>query len=311
MNVGIFEDGAAIGFHNVMLNAPLRGRRQTLHWYADILDSDVKNFAGTALWTGVQTNNAWVVFADELPTSATRVFNTALITWRVDNAGPAKEIYESRKDNEENLGEGLVIVDPCGLPVRFIEDPKAKTVARNDDASLVKSGEITVGEEQYKLVREYKDTFKLEVVRVLGEKECTLGQLFVNNVAFGYVLELPWLDNKPTISSIPAGTYHLSLHYDTKHRMRLHLEDVPGRAGIQLHIGTTPEDTQGCVLIGTGISAVPCTLTNTREAAARLRRAYSGSDKDIDPDKMKLTRPAILVISDSIASADEGTKPAN
>jgi hypothetical protein len=63
------------------------------------------------------------------------------------------------------------------------------------------------------------------------------------------------------------------------------------------------------VLIGTGTSAVSCTLTNTREAAARLRRAYYGTE---NPDNLKLdsNRPAVMIISDSITSGVEAQGPA-
>lgn len=303
MAVGIIEAGGAQGFHHVMLNSPLRERRETLHWYQSMVGGEIENFGGSPLWTGVRTNNALLMFSDDTSTGRSNVYTNASITWRVDDVAAAKEIQEKREDSEEDIGEGLVIIDPCGLPVRFIEDAGAANVVQSG-GKLETTAEIPVTEEQYKQINEQKGEFTLEVIRVLGQDDCTLGQLFVNGVALAYVLELPWNGNKPMISSIPPGKYELSMHYDTKKRMRLHVDGVPGRSGIQLHIGTTPEDTQGCVLVGTGVSAVQCTLTNTREAAARLRKAYYGTE---DPDKLveDKERPAIMIISDSITTSGE------
>lgn len=89
--------------------------------------------------------------------------------------------------------------------------------------------------------------------------------------------------------------------------MRLHLEGVSGRSGIQMHIGTTPEDTQGCIPMGTGVSAVQCALTNTHEAAARLRKAYWGTD---DPKESTLAKPITLTVSDSLTTSTAAAKAA-
>ena len=60
-------------------------------------------------------------------------------------------------------------------------------------------------------------------------------------------LELPWRDNKRKRSRIPAGVYRCTL--DKKiNRIRVH--DVPGRDGIQVHIGNYSADTTGCILVG-------------------------------------------------------------
>jgi hypothetical protein len=308
MAVGILEVGDARGLHHVMLNAPLLSRRETLGWYQKVVGAEVENFGGSPLWTGVAANNIWIMFSDESSTDKVNVYTNASMTWRVDDVEPATEIQAKRADSEENIGEGLIVIDPCGLPVRFIEDAKAANTVKSD-GKLATSGEIAVSDEQYKLIAEHEGEFTMEVIRVLGQDDCTLGQFFVNGVAIAYVLELPWKNNKPMISSIPPGRYETSIRYDTKKRLRLHVDGVPGRSGIQMHIGTTPEDTQGCVLIGTGVSAVQCTLTDTRGAADRLRKAYFGTDnpKKLVEDK---DRPAILIISDSITTSTEAAADA-
>ncbi len=293
MPVGILENPGVKGFHHIMLKSPLLGRRETLSWYQDVVGGEIQNMAGSPLWTGIHANNTWVLFEDEMPSKEAKNYTNAIVTWRTDNIEEAKAIQAKHADSEEKIGEGLVVIDPCGLPVRFVEDAKAASNVPTE--KVITSNEIAVTDAQYKQISAQQGDYRLEVVRILGQSECTLGQIFMNNVCLGYVLELPWKGNKPTISAIPTGTYQLSLHKDTKDRMRLHVEGVPGRSGIQMHIGTTPDDTQGCILIGTGVSAVNCTLTNTREAADRLRRAYWGDDK-----QHKLDKPITLTISDSV-----------
>lgn len=306
MPVGILDSTDTKGLHHIMLKSPLLARRETLSWYQDVVGGEIQNLSGSPLWTGVHMNNAWILFEDEVPSKEAKDYTNAIMTWRVDDVASAKEIQAKRSNSEEKLGDGLVVVDPCGLPVRFVED--AKAVNKVAAEKVVTSNEITVTDAQFKQVSEYKGDYKLEVVRILGQSECTLGQVFINNVCMGYVLELPWKGNKPTISAIPTGTYQLSMHLDSKKRMRLHVEGVPGRAGIQMHIGTTPEDTQGCILIGTGVSAVNCTLTNTREAAARLRKAYWGTD---NPKENTLAKPITLTISDSVTSTVDAAHAAH
>ncbi len=67
-------------------------------------------------------------------------------------------------------------------------------------------------------------------------------------------LELPWLDNKRRISSIPAGKYPVrfrsakespSLNYD-----HIHIYNVPNRSYILVHSGNYNWHVQGCVLVG-------------------------------------------------------------
>lgn len=305
MPVGILDGTGTQGFHHVMLKSPLLGRRETLSWYQDVVGGEIQNLAGSPLWTGVHMNNIWILFEDEAPSKEAKNYVNASMTWRTDNVEEAKAIQEKRAESDENIGEGLVVIDPCGLPVHFIED--ADAASNVPEQKVITSNEIVVTEEHFERVSAHKGDYSLEVVRILGQDDCTLGQIFMNGVCLGYVLELPWQGNKPMISSIPAGTYALSMHLDTKKRMRLHVQGVPGRSGIQMHIGTTPDDTQGCILVGTGVSAVHCTLTNTREAASRLRKAYWGTD---DPKANKLDKPITLTISDSVTSTAEAANTA-
>ena len=63
--------------------------------------------------------------------------------------------------------------------------------------------------------------------------------------------EWPWADNQHGISCIPAGTY-TAFRFDSPHLgyTLFQLRDVPGRSGIDIHIGNRLRDTEGCVLLG-------------------------------------------------------------
>ena len=49
---------------------------------------------------------------------------------------------------------------------------------------------------------------------------------------------------------IPAGTYPLKKTYSPRFKKLLPLiDEVPGRDGIRIHLGTRPEHSSGCVLV--------------------------------------------------------------
>lgn len=64
--------------------------------------------------------------------------------------------------------------------------------------------------------------------------------------------EEDWLDNQPSISCIPAGTYKVVKRFSPKFQtITPHITGVPGRQFILIHWGNTEEDVEGCVLVGT------------------------------------------------------------
>lgn len=93
----------------------------------------------------------------------------------------------------------------------------------------------------------------LVLVRDKRTERCTLGKLCLDGVPVCDTLELPWRENKSQISCIPCGTYPVVFREDpgSKYAYRhLHVQDVPGRSWILVHIGNYPEDTLGCILPG-------------------------------------------------------------
>jgi hypothetical protein len=70
--------------------------------------------------------------------------------------------------------------------------------------------------------------------------------------AFGVTLELPWLDNRPNVSRIRPGLYTARIYASPKRKgaLVILLENVPGRKKVEVHIGNTTADTEGCLLAG-------------------------------------------------------------
>lgn len=72
-------------------------------------------------------------------------------------------------------------------------------------------------------------------------------------------IELPWRDNQPQISCIPADTYEVEWTYSNRFKTILPLlKGVYKRSGIRIHKGNWagdaslgyPSQSQGCILIG-------------------------------------------------------------
>lgn len=63
--------------------------------------------------------------------------------------------------------------------------------------------------------------------------------------------EHPWKNNAHNISRIPAGAY-TAVRFDSPHigYQLFQVRDVPGRSGIDIHVGNRLRDTEGCVLLG-------------------------------------------------------------
>lgn len=124
-----------------------------------------------------------------------------------------------------------------------------------------------------------QSTFEVSIHRKFSSASCTSGYLGVNGQIIAYALELPWHDNAPLISSIPAGTYGATLRYDHTDHWRIELRDVPGRTNVQIHVGNTTEDTRGCILVGMQITSNLCGIAggSSRPAYERLRTLFYGT----------------------------------
>ena len=119
---------------------------------------------------------------------------------------------------------------------------------------------------------------KLELKRIFKGKEYSIGKLYIDGVYFCDTMEDPVRVLKDLNgdgdfddlgegkikgnTAIPAGTYRITLDVASAKYGNIEpyksicngrvprLLDVPGYMGILIHIGNTPADTEGCILLG-------------------------------------------------------------
>jgi len=96
----------------------------------------------------------------------------------------------------------------------------------------------------------------LLIIRDTFSKISTMGELFINGERFCDTLELPYKNNKRSVSCIPAGEYKVRLRYPresaTRDYLHLLVQEVKDRSYILFHRGNTAKDTRGCILVGQG-----------------------------------------------------------
>lgn len=102
----------------------------------------------------------------------------------------------------------------------------------------------------------------------------TLGKLFIYDsngtlIFWCYTLELPWRDNKRSISCIPVGSYFVKRHTSPTFGKCYYITGVPDRSQILFHVGNYPKNTNGCVLLGSQIN-IPANYTMGEILGSRL-----------------------------------------
>jgi len=124
---------------------------------------------------------------------------------------------------------------------------------------------------------------KLLLTRLTGNSKQTTGSLIVHdnikNHARFTTIELPWLNNKPTISCIPLGTYQAKKILSPTFGWCIHILNVPNRSDILIHYGNFYTNTKGCILIGKIFFHInddlQIDITNTREALKELNSYFT------------------------------------
>lgn len=101
---------------------------------------------------------------------------------------------------------------------------------------------------------------KLKLYREHLKPLYTIGKLYINEEYFSDALEDTVRDlnhdgtNEKKIygkTAIPYGTYEIDITYSAKFKKEMPiLLNVKGFQGIRIHSGNTPEDTEGCILVG-------------------------------------------------------------
>lgn len=104
-------------------------------------------------------------------------------------------------------------------------------------------------------------------------------------------LELPWLDNLPKRSCIPAGTYRCALVDSPRFGRVYHIQRVPGRSAVLIHPGNWAggipawrTHVQGCVLLGERLGTLGGQLAVlvSRPAVRRFMAALGGQPFDLE-----------------------------
>lgn len=107
----------------------------------------------------------------------------------------------------------------------------------------------------------------LHVLRYATSEFSTLGAFYIDGFFSCHTLEDPYKMHKvPSLTRIPEGIYTVSLRttggwhkreqarYGIWHRGMLHIDDVPNYKYILIHPGNTPDDTEGCLLVGDNVT---------------------------------------------------------
>lgn len=125
---------------------------------------------------------------------------------------------------------------------------------------------------------------KLKLLRFSQKKDATTGILFIENTFQCFTLEDVYRDVKVAGKTrIPSGRYKISLanwgdmndRYLKKfgsdfHKGLLILHEVSNFTGILIHMGNTPEHTQGCILVGSTSNPELGTITSSEYAYRRI-----------------------------------------
>jgi Family of unknown function (DUF5675) len=106
---------------------------------------------------------------------------------------------------------------------------------------------------------------ELLVQRQIETENSTVGEFSINGSFFSFSLEPTsrgltsdmTLDQIagikiPDRTAIPTGRYKVTSYFSPRHQKQVPLlVDVPGYAGVEIHVGNFPQDTDGCLLLGT------------------------------------------------------------
>ena len=124
---------------------------------------------------------------------------------------------------------------------------------------------------------------KLTLQRTLLSEDCTIGELYVENVIECHTLELPTRDGLPG-SAIPTGIFIVANRFSPKLGRNVpHIDNIPNRSNILIHYGNDEKDTNGCILVGrVWTPANPCWIGESRLAFdalyEKIAAAFSAGD---------------------------------
>lgn len=98
----------------------------------------------------------------------------------------------------------------------------------------------------------------VNLVRDTFNENETLGKIYIEHEFICHTIELPWRDNKQSISCIPEGCYPLKLRYSpivkrtTKgdYEEGYEITNVPDRIYVMIHVANRASELEACVAPG-------------------------------------------------------------
>lgn len=144
---------------------------------------------------------------------------------------------------------------------------------------------------------------KIELKRIYRGPVYTIGHLYVDGVfvcdtledkdrGLDYTMSLNQIMAKKVYkqTAIPTGTYKIRLdvrsprfsektfYKEVCDGFLPRLDGVPGYSGVLIHVGNTPEDTAGCILVG--YNKAKGRVINSKEAFTKLWNNYLKKAKE-------------------------------
>lgn len=119
---------------------------------------------------------------------------------------------------------------------------------------------------------------ELTLKRRPSQGGATIGELLEDGVRLCYSLEdeIREIEGRPVhewkikgATAIPAGRYRITLENSPRFGAdTLTVNDVPGFVGVRMHAGNDADDTEGCPLLGTAVTATTIVGGTSRPAVA-------------------------------------------
>ena len=124
---------------------------------------------------------------------------------------------------------------------------------------------------------------KMVIISSPSSAECTMGKLSIDGVFFCHTLEDVVRSVKiKGMTAIPAGIYEVIINNSGRFgRPMPLLLDVPGYAGVRIHVGNSAKDTEGCILVGyeKGKDAIYKSKNAYADLFERLKKAMNENEK--------------------------------
>ena len=93
-------------------------------------------------------------------------------------------------------------------------------------------------------------------IKRLHLDDCTIGVMEYGIELKLFTLELPWKNNKQSVSCIPSGFYQCKKINSPSLGECIEIENVTGRTHIRIHKGNYTFQIQGCILVGDSIKDI-------------------------------------------------------